>query len=384
MSKHALLVAAALMLAAPLHAQAQEGAPAVVVNAVELSGDGAIAGNNFNNGVLLAFKEINAAGGILGRKIDIVPLDIETKPEIAKAAVEKATELQAFAMMGPVFSDIVLATMEDIRSAERPTFVGAEAASITAQGNPYVFRTSLSQTESMPKLARYLKDGMRVQSVAMVWVDNAFGRGGREAMTKALAAEGIEVAADLMTSPEQRDFTEVAAKVRASGAAAAFVYLNERESADCLRALFDEAYGGWIVGETTLVGAERDRSWPVLLPMGCGPMSVSPPDALVPGIGDFRNRFLQEYKYDSDHNGMKGYIAAYVLKAVTEKVGSFDSKAIAEAMKGLNFPAAEHPGVLLDVKYDDKGDLDRISFIVRVNGRHQEMIAILPAAAGGF
>ena len=96
------------------------------------------------------------------------------------------------------------------------------------------------------------------------------------------------------------------------------------------------------------------------------------------------NRFLQEYKYDSDHNGMKGYIGAYVLKAATEKAGSFDSKAIAAAMKGLSLTAAEHPGVLLDVKYDDKGDLDRVSFIVRVNGRHQEMIAVLPAAGGGF
>ena len=53
-------------------------------------------------------------------------------------------------------------------------------------------------------------------------------------------------------------------------------------------------------------------------------------------------------------------------------------------MNGLSLSAAEHPGVLLDVRYDDKGDLDRTSFIVRVNGRHQEMIAILPAAAGGF
>ena len=66
-----------------------------MVNAVELSGDGAIAGNNFNNGVLLAFKEINAVGGILGRKVDVVPLDIQTKPEMAKAALQKATELKA-------------------------------------------------------------------------------------------------------------------------------------------------------------------------------------------------------------------------------------------------------------------------------------------------
>ena len=106
----------------------------------------------------------------------------------------------------------------------------------------------------MPKLARYLKDGLRVETVAMVWVDNEFGRGGREAMTAALAEQGIKLVADLATAPEQRDFADVAAKVEASGADAAFVYLNEREAAACLRALFELPYGGWAVGETTLAG----------------------------------------------------------------------------------------------------------------------------------
>ena len=72
------------------------------------------------------------------------------------------------------------------------------------------------------------------------------------------------------------------------------------------------------------------------------------------------------------------------LKAATEKVGKFDKKELANAMRGLALSAKDHPGILLDVKYDDKGDLDRVSFIVRVVGRHQEMIAILPAAAGAF
>ncbi len=383
MIKLARLLAAVLALSAPWHARAQEPFPAVVVNAVELSGDGAIAGNNFNNGVLMAFKEINAAGGVLGRRIEVIPLDIQTKPEVAKAALEKAVEMKAYAVMGPVFSDTVLASMDVTRQAEIPTFVGAEAASVTAQGNPYVFRTSFSQATSMPKLARYLKDSLRAETVAMIWVDNAFGRGGHEAMTKALQAEGIKLVADLPTAPEQRDFTGVAAKVEESRANAVFVYLNERESADCLKALHERPYGGWIVGETTLAGQT------VIEMAGATANGVRAhvgltPDALVPAVREFSNRFLQEYKYKSDHNGMKGYIAAYVLKAATEKIGKLDSKELARAMRGLTLSASEHPGILLDVKYDDKGDLDRVSFVVRVNGRYQEMIAMLPAAAGGF
>jgi branched-chain amino acid transport system substrate-binding protein len=383
MMKLVARVIGALALSWSLQVTAQEPFPAVVVNAVELSGDGAIAGNNFNNGVLLAFKEINASGGILGRKIEVIPLDIQTKPEVVKAALRKAAEMRAYAVMGPVFSDMVLAGMEEIQENGIPAFVGAEATSITAQGNPYLFRTSLSQATSMPKLARYLRDGLRVESVAMVWVDNVFGRGGQEAMAKALAAEGIRVVADLATKPEQRDFTDVAVKVTESRASAAFVYLNEREAADCLRALFDQAYGGWVVGETTIAGQS------VIEMAGAAANGVRAhvgltPEALVPGVRDFANRFLEEYKYRSDHNGMKGYIAAHVLKAATERIGKFDSKELAQVMKGLSLSADDHPGILLDVKYGDKGDLDRVSFIVRVNGRHQEMVAILPAGTGEF
>ena len=66
------------------------------------------------------------------------------------------------------------------------------------------------------------------------------------------------------------------------------------------------------------------------------------PDALVPGIRAFDNQFLREHRYRSDHNGMKGYVAAYVLKAVTEKIGKFDSQRPRDAMKG-DRPVGEGP-----------------------------------------
>ncbi len=56
-----------LILAQPLLAQTQ---PVKISGLVELSGTGATSGTNFDDGVKLAVKEINAAGGILGRKID--------------------------------------------------------------------------------------------------------------------------------------------------------------------------------------------------------------------------------------------------------------------------------------------------------------------------
>jgi branched-chain amino acid transport system substrate-binding protein len=305
-----LFLTAALALSAPASALGQEPFPVLVVNATALSGTGSIAGNNFNNGVLLALKEINAGGGILGHKIEAISLDTQSKPEIAKAAVQKAAEMDAYAIFGPVLSDLALASMEEIQRAEIPTFVGAEATSVTGQGNPYVFRTSLSQAAAMPKLARYLKDGLRVQTVAMVSVDNAFGQGGREAMIKALDGMGIKLVADISAAPGQKDYAGPVQKITETKADAAFVYLNEAEAADCLRELHKQAYSGWIVGETTILGQSViDLAGEEAANGIRGHVGLTP-DALQPTIREFNNKFLQEYNYKSDHNGMKGYIAA--------------------------------------------------------------------------
>ena len=66
---------------------AQQG-PVLIYGIMELSGTGATPGTNFDNGVKLAVKEINAAGGILGRKIDYQANDTQTNPGVAKAVAQ--------------------------------------------------------------------------------------------------------------------------------------------------------------------------------------------------------------------------------------------------------------------------------------------------------
>src|SRR4029453_3393587 len=79
---------------------AQQG-PVLIYGIMELSGTGATPGTNFDNGVKLAVKEINASGGILGRKIDYVSADTQTQPGVAKRVAKKAIDLGAYAVLGP-------------------------------------------------------------------------------------------------------------------------------------------------------------------------------------------------------------------------------------------------------------------------------------------
>ena len=355
-----------------------------IVNIVELSGGGATAGTNFKNGVELAVKEINASGGIIGKKIESSTSDTQSNPGIAKGLTQKAVDNEVFAIFGPVFSGSIMVSMAESRRAEIPNFTGGEAASITQAGNKYIFRTSFTQTTAMPKLARYIDQQLKVKTLAVIYVNNDFGKGGLDSMKKALATTPVKVAAEISTEPGQIDFAAAVLRAKQSNADALFAYSNEEESARLLRELRKQGWSKPVVGETTLTGQKvidlaGDAANGAIAHVG---LTV---DAPSPAIRAFRAKFEKEYKYVSDHNGMKGYSGVYLLKAGIEKVGKLDRKAVAAALHGLKVSTAQQPGVLMDVSIDGNGDLDRESFMVEVKNGKQEVIATLPAlgAAAG-
>ncbi|HET7033764.1 MAG TPA: ABC transporter substrate-binding protein [Casimicrobiaceae bacterium] len=369
-------LALALLAAASLAASAQQP-PVLFYGIMELSGTGATPGTNFDNGVKLAVKEINAAGGILGRKINYVSTDTQTNPGVAKAVAQKAIDEGAYVVLGPVHSGSMIVSMGETRRAEITNFTGGEAAVITQQGNPYVFRTSFTQSTSMPKLARYLKEQMKAKTVAVVYTNNDFGKGGRDEMTKALAANDIKVVADVSTDPGQIDFSTVALKTKQSDADVVFAYLTEEEGARLLREFRKQGMTKPIVGETTIIGQKVIELAGDAAEGIVGHVGLTP-DAPQAPVKAFDAKYQAEYKQRSDHNGMKGYSVVYIVKAVTEKTGKFDSKALAAALHGAKISAKDNPGVLLDVSFDQKGDLDRESFMVKVANGKQQVIAIVP------
>jgi branched-chain amino acid transport system substrate-binding protein len=326
-------------------------------------------------------KEINAGGGILGRKVEYTSLDTQSQPQVAKALAQKAIDQGAYVVMGPVFSGSILVSMVETQRAEVPNFTGGEAAAITQKGDPYIFRTSFTQTTAMPKVARYLKDTVKAKNVAIIWVNNDFGKGGLDTMKKALDAQGIKVALDVSTEPGQLDFSGAVLKVKQSNADALFVYTNEEEAARALRELHKQGYAKPIVGETVLTSQKVIELAGDAANGATAHVGLTA-DAPQPTIRAFDQKFQKEFHTKSDHNGMKGYSAMYIVKAVTEKIGRFDQKAFAKTMHGLHLSAKDYPGVLLDVTFDQNGDLDRESFMTKVVNGKQQVTATLPAASG--
>ncbi len=377
--RRAGLPAAVAFAAASLFGLPAQAADVVkIATLVELSGAGATSGTNFKNGIELAVKEINAAGGILGRKIETSTSDTQSNPGVAKGLAQKAVDDDVFAVFGPVFSGSIMVSMAETRRAEVPNFTGGEAAAITKQGNPYIFRTSFTQDTAMPKVARYIAQNLKAKTVALIYVNNDYGKGGREALVAALDPLGVKVIADVSTDQNQLDFSAAVLKAKQANADVVFVYTNEEESARALRELRKQGVTKPIVGETTLVGQKVIELAGEAANGAVAHVGLTV-DAPSPAMKAFNAKFQKEYKYVTDHNGIKGYTGIYVLKAAIEKVGRFDRKAVAAALHGLTISAAKEPGVIMDVSFDANGDLDRESFLVEARNGGQVVKEVLPA-----
>src|SRR5215468_10519679 len=349
----------------------------VIPNIIELSGGGAVSGTMFKNGAALAVDEINASGGILGKKIKLEFVDTASDPGKARAAVQRALDDKPVAIFGPVYSGSVSATLKLTADAEVPQIIGGEAAPLTAQGSKYIFRTSFGQNVSMPKIANYIRDGAKAKTVAVVFVNNDFGKGGRDAIMKELAARDIKVVADVSTEAGQADFAADVIKLKAANADAVFVYLNEEESARFLREAKKQGLNKPLIGETTLLGQKVIDLAGEAANGVRGHVGLTV-DAPIPAVQEFAANFKKRFGYACDHNGIKGYTAVYFIKHVTEKIGKFDSKAFAEAAHGITISPKDQPGILMEATWDKNGDIDRISFLGEVVEGKQKIVETLP------
>jgi branched-chain amino acid transport system substrate-binding protein len=368
-----MLMACALGMAVPARAQDTIKIP----NIIELSGAGATVGANWKNGSSLAVDEINAAGGILGKKIVLEFVDTGSDPGKARAAIQRALDDKPVAIFGPIYSGSVSATLQLTNEAQVPQVIGGEAANLTAQGSKFLFRTSFGQNVSMPKIANYLRDEVKAKSLAIIYVNNDFGKGGRNEILKELESRGIKVLADLSTESGQADFAADVVKLKGANADAIFVYLNEEESARFLIEAKKQGLNKPLIGETTLLGQKvidlaKDAANGVKGHVG---LTV---DAPIPAIQAFGKKFEAKFGYKPDHNGVKGYIAPYMIKAAADKAGSLDAKAIAAALHGLTITPDTVPGILIEATWDETGEIDRISFLAEVKDGKQVITQTLP------
>jgi len=358
-------------------AQAQD--PVKIGIVVELSGAGAPAGTNWRDGIKIAVDEINADGGILGRLVETAEYDTQTDPQTSRALVQKAIDEGAYAIWGTIYSGSTLVNMLVAQQNEIPQFVGSESPAIVDKGNPFVFRTSSGAQKGVPALTSYFKDTLGARKVGIAWVNNEFGKGGHDVFAAEMAKVGIEVVADVSSEQAQTDYAADVARLKDSGADAVFVYMNQEESARFLIEARKQGLAMPLVGEVTLTEAKVIELAGGAAEGAIAHVGLTATATQVEGIAQFAAKFEQTFNRRPTHDAIKGYVGAWATKYVTEMVGEFNGAAFAEKMKNLCLNVAEHPRMLLDTCWDDRGEMSRPSFMVQVKDGAPVVIGTLPA-----
>ena len=369
---------ASLLLAGAAYMPAQAEETVKIGMVAELSGAGAPVGANWRDGLKLAVSEINAAGGILGKKIEMPEYDTATDPQTSRALVQKAIDEGAFVIWGTVYSGSTIVNMLVAQQNGVPQFVGAEAPGITQKGNPYVFRTAYGAQKGVPALTSYFKDTLKAKKVAVQWINSEFGKGGHDVFIEEMKKAGIEVVADVSSEQGQADYAADVSKLKEAGADAVFVYLTEEESARFLKEARKQGLSVPLVGEVTLSGQKVIDLAGEAANGAVAHVGLTA-DAPVPAIQEFGKKFEAAYGRKTDHNGIKGYLAAYTIKYVTEMNGDFDRQKFADKMHGLSLKASEYPGVLLDISWDDTGETSHETYIGEIVDGALKVNQVLPA-----
>ena len=347
-----------------------------VAMVVELSGAGATTGTNWRDGVNLAVAEINAKGGILGRKIALTSYDTQTNPGVSRAQVQKALDDDPYVVLGPIYSGSVKVDMALTEAANVPQLVGAQAPDITAADNPYIFRTTFNSADIMPKLADYMKS-TGARTFGIIWVNNDFGKGGRDAFVKEAAARGMTMVMDQPAELGQVDFAPEVNKIKRSAPELLFVYVNEEEAARFLIEARRSNIQSKLIGATTLLndkvielaGGAADGV------EGFLELSAKAP---LPEFQAFVGRFTARYNRTPDHAAAAGYLAVYAVKYTTEKIGKFDREAFAKTLHGLTIRPSEEPGILMETTWQPNGDIARGAFIAEIHNGKQVIKTVLP------
>jgi branched-chain amino acid transport system substrate-binding protein len=343
------------------------------------------AGVNFKRGVEYAISEINKTGGVLGCKIEANYQDTQNVPDKSKQVIAKGLEAKPFVVFGTVFSGSTIVNMIEAQRAKIPQFTGGEAANLTDRSkngnNDYIFRTSFGQSVSFPKVARHISKDLKISEVTVVYINNDFGIGGRDAARRDFKAEGINIVAEVAGQPGQTDFSAEVAKVNASSAKGVFVYMNETENANFLKEYTRQGGGLPLVGETTLTAAST---------LGLAGRTADGASAHVglssaaPMFAEWTTKYLAFTKAKDnvdypDHNSIKGWFAVHVVKEMAERQNGFDSQVLAKDLKCAKITTTQEPGIFLDVAYDANGDIDRQSFLSSVVNGEERITKTLPA-----
>ena len=335
-------------------------------------------GVSMRDGVRLAAEEINKAGGVLGRQIQLIERDDEAKNERGvQIAQELINKEQVAATVGYINTGVALASQRFYQDAKIPVFNNVATGSVITHQfkapeytESYVFRNAAHDSIQAPMIVEEAIGKRGFKKVAILADSTNYGQLGREDLEKALDKKGIKAVAVEKFNIKDVDMTPQLLKAKAAGAEAVLTYGIGPELAQIANGMTKLGWKVPIIGSWTLSMANYiDNSGKN------GDGAIMPQtfiqDPNTPKRKAFIDAYLSKFKpkgdrIDSPVSAAQGYDSIYLLAAAIKQAGSTDGVKVREALEDLKTPVE---GVVMT--YDkpfSKDDHDAITANIVVMG----------------
>lgn len=314
-----------------------QGATVKIGMVVPVTGAAAESGSFAQTGARIALEQVNKAGGVLGKPLELLTEDDQTTNPGAVLAFSKlASQPDIVAFLGSIRSTQMHAMAPEMMKIGKPVGFGGTDPSLTKLGNPWLFRFRPNDSYSGKVIAQYGAQTLGKKKWAIVHSTDAFGTAGAKALTESLPDNGSTLALDQGYANQSQDFTPVVLAVRQSGA---------------------EILGTYFTFETDLgIFARQLRQLGVTIPWVGSPSIVNVSALKLAGPALFNTFGVADYAEDSSE-ASKTFAKAYreVRKVAPDNQSSWTYDAVTVLAMAMNKAGTTEPNKVRDAMLTIRG-----------------------------
>jgi branched-chain amino acid transport system substrate-binding protein len=306
-----------------------------------LTGSQAAFGEALKNGYFIAVDEINAKGGVLGKKLELDFYDDQSKPDQAVQGVSKLADQDRVPLLiGSFSSESTKAMIPAVIQRQIPLIIpAANADNVMDSRSPWVFRICAGAADYANATLAFLKANGAPRTMAIVYENTNFGQAGMKAMSAAAASAAIRLVAVESYEAKSPDYRSVLQRVKQANPDAIYfcsylldatTLMRQSQEIDLNPRYFTSAGTGFASAEfPTAKGAGRNAEYT---------FSVSQwlPTVRWAGSKEFDAEYFRRYNSHPTHHGMFAYAALQVAAQAINNAKSMDSARIRDAIRNMD------------------------------------------------
>ncbi len=321
-----------------------------------MTGQYASFGEQMQRGAEMAVADINAAGGVMGQKLDLAIGDDACDPKQAVAVANK------FASDGVIFVAGHFCSGSSIPASkvyEEENILQISPAStnpkLTEEGGPNVFRTCGRDDQQGIVAGNFLADTFGKVKIAILHDKTAYGKGLADETKKQLNKRGITEAMYEAYTAGEKDYSALVSKMKGAGVNLFYLGGYHTEAGLMIRQAREQGYNVQLVSGDALV---TDEFWKITGAAGEGTLMTFSPDPRKNPVAVLVVKKFRDTGYEPEGYTLYTYGAIQAWVQAVEKASSTDTQKVIPALRGNQFDT-----VLGKIGFDEKGDVTAPGYV---------------------